>query len=367
MVHYLHITFGLLILQMCVRAAPNNIANVEEPIVDEEVPEVDKLEETVEVLEDPKLDSQPLLIEESKHDDNSTQSLRQKRFYNFYGFGAPPINPLVYPSYNKRDQSAETGVYGLVDDPLDNIQKRLHDIASFVRQPAPPPPPPSHFPFFFPVIYIPQYECDCSSHNENPTPPQPVNPPTPNPGDNQKNPDPDKRFPDLSDDRLNWGIVNNDSKPQFDDVNEDEYARPISFVPLDPIQPMGRPAPPVEHGSSQGNVANTPQVTTTVRSTDTPRRPRPTARPPSSQERPIFSQGPSAPYPPSFSNDIPQTEQPSPCDVAVLSCCHRLRVTYDCFVAQGCLEPQYRSLCEPLAILQVIEKFQKFYGVRDKK
>lgn len=392
MVKFLHAVLGLLILQIYVRAAPST--SVEQPISKEEelVPknidtvskkvvgfseleepsEIVKLEEPTEgTSEETKLDSEPLLIEQDKLDKNSTQSLRQKRFYNFFGNGVPPINSIVYPGYNKRDQSAETGVYGLVEDPLEQIQRRLHDLASFVRQPEPPPPPPTHFPFFLPVIYIPQYGCDCKSDDTTKPSSQPDKPQTPRPENNQTDPDPDKRFPDLSDDRQNWGFVTNESDTEYDD---DEFSRPISFDPIQPNRPLMRPAPPVDHGSNQGNSANTPQSTTTVRPTSPPRRPPPPPPPPqnrpsSSQGRPVSSFGPSGqstPYPPSFGNDIPRNEQPNRCDGAVLSCCHQQHVTYDCFAAQGCSDlTSYGNPCDPLVILQVVDKFQKFYGVRN--
>lgn len=377
MVGWHHAFLGLLVVQIYVSAAPSN-TSIEDPTQAQDteivVPEEDAKEEPIEVNpEEPKLDSKPLLIEETKLDDNSSQNYRQKRFYNFYGYGVPPINPIVYPSYNKRDQSAETGVYGL-ENPLEQIQRRLQDIASFVRQPILPPQPPSHFPFFFPVIYIPQYGCDCNSANDNTTPlPEPETPQTPGPspqtplpGTNQTNPDPEERFPELEDNRQNGGLLSNETEPEYD---EEEFSRPISFDPIPPNRPNMRPAPPVDHGSSQGSSSDTQQSTTTV----IPSNPPPSRPNSSAQGNPssVSQQRPSSPgsaQPSSFTPSIPRNEQPSTCDGAILSCCHQSQVTYDCFVVQGCPDPtSYGNPCDPEVILQVIEKFQKFYGVRNGK
>ncbi|XP_063824309.1 uncharacterized protein LOC135073967 isoform X2 [Ostrinia nubilalis] len=150
-----------------------------------------------------------------------------------------------------------------------------------------------------------------------------------------------KRWPEMDDERQNWGIVMNGTEPVEEPVEDvGDGSRPISFDPITPIRPMNRPAPPVEHGSSQAGDANGGTTTTT------------TARP-------------SAAAPGGFAGS-PGLAPPSACDGAILSCCHQAQVTYDCFALQGCPDPSsYGNPCDPGVIFRVIERFQRFYGQRN--
>ncbi|XP_030028403.1 uncharacterized protein LOC115445999 isoform X2 [Manduca sexta] len=283
----------LLVLQMYVHGAPSDVSKLED----------------IANVEEADVKSEILTEEDSKGDDAS-QGVRQKRYYNFYGYGFPPINPLIYPNYDRR----------------------LQEIANVVRQPAPPPPPP-HIPIFFPVIFIPQAGCQCFPETST-NPPQ-----TPPANTNQTNPNVFNRFSEMDDVRQNWGLVVNQTADD-DDYDEGDGSRPISFDPIRVNRTMRKPAPPVEHGTVQ---SNSQAVTTT------------TSR---SIARPGFSVGSFAPAAPS--------ETPSTCDGAVLSCCHQRAVTYNCFTAQGCPNPtSYGNPCDPDVILKVIDKFQRFYGVRN--
>ncbi|XP_052749403.1 uncharacterized protein LOC113515470 isoform X2 [Galleria mellonella] len=266
---------------------------------------------------------------------DTQQNQRQKRWYNFYGFSS--LNPTLYPSYGKRDDSFNSG-YGS-EDPLVEIHRRLQVLSDVVRQPAPSLPSfaPNHFPFYLPVFYIPQVGCDCSTTQDE-------NIPTNTP-DNKNNTSPniENRFPEMDDERQNWGVVNETGQATDNqEEDDDDGARPISFEPIKPDRPMDRPAPPVEHGSSQGTVNDS--VTTTTRPFENPTTLNPVQNP-------------------STVNPFP--EAPSACDGAVLSCCHQLQVTYDCFALQGCPDPTaYGNPCDSNVILRVIDRFQRFYGQR---
>ncbi|KAJ0178708.1 hypothetical protein K1T71_005483 [Dendrolimus kikuchii] len=317
-----YIIFGILILQLYVNAAPNDISKLED---------IATTEETA-----PKLDDEPTVIE-NENNDTPEQTVRQKRFYNYYGYGFPPINPVIYPGYGKRDQSADIGVYG-ANDPLDQIHQRLQEIVNIVKRPPSPPPPPTQIPIFYPVIYVPQ-SCVCNPSINNDTTtqatPRPTGtqePPVPTETNQTTNPDVTLRLPDVGDE---------DYETEFEDNN-----RPISFDPIAVNRNLTRPPPPVEHGSNQaGGPDNNPTITTN----------RPTERPAN------------------LPNDIntidaqfvPQA--PSLCDGAVLSCCHQLYVTENCFALQGCPNPMAYSdnPCEVNAILTIIYKFQNYYAQRN--
>lgn len=332
MVSINQLTLGFFILQIYVSAAPVPASET----ADKEVTRPTE-------KEDPKLDDESAQISSPElNENNSMQTQRQKRYYSF-GFSS--FNPY-YTGYNRRDISQDVGTYG-VDDPLNRIHRHLLQIAAVARQPPPPPPPPINFPFWLPIIYIPQTGCNCIPNKQ---PPRPGQNTTGNPGV-------ETRFPELEDERLNWGIVNNDNNDDDYDFEED-FSRPISFDPITVNTPMKRPPPPVEHGTTQGDQSR-PQGSTTAR----PRPPLPPMSPPRNppQNTPATGGAPfAAPYPSSFA------ERPTTCDAAILSCCHQVQVTFTCFSLQGCPDPrrygQSTNPCDPGFILKIVEKYQKFYG-----
>ncbi|XP_049870212.1 uncharacterized protein LOC126369690 [Pectinophora gossypiella] len=325
MAEFQHILLFLIIILTYVCAAPSETPS-EVPSPDPSL--LSKLEVIAKVqTADDKLDQPVTLEDASNTDSDAAQGQRQKRFYNYYGFGYPPMNPVLYPNFANRDDPG----FG-AEDPLGHIYRRLQDIAGAVRnqnfnQPPPPPPPPS-FPILFPVIYIPQVGCGCSPNPPRPQPPR----------KNDTGVDIANRFPEMEDERQNWGLVVNKNETEADDGMEEDFTRPISFVPIQPIRPTSRPPPPVEHGSSQSGQGEQDGPTTTT-----------TVPPPAN-----------AP-----ANPLPPPDAPTACDAAVLSCCHQPQVTYDCFVTQGCPDPtSYGNPCESRTILSVINKFQRFYGQR---
>ncbi|XP_028173820.1 uncharacterized protein LOC114362563 [Ostrinia furnacalis] len=313
------IIFAVLVLQWA-SAAPSDV----------------KLEDIAEIRQvEDKADVAPATLLEENSDDEASQGQRRKRWYNYYGF--PPFNPIGF----SRDDSLGPSVFG-AQDPLINIHRRLQEINNIARQPPIPqfPPPLPQFPAFVPIIYIPQVGCGCTPDNtpqnpstDRPTPPQGNQNTTDNPGVSN-------RWPEMDDERQNWGIVMNGTEPVEEPVEDvGDGSRPISFDPITPIRPMNRPAPPVEHGSSQAGDANGGTTTTT------------TARPAAAPGGFAGSSG---------------LAPPSPCDGAILSCCHQAQVTYDCFALQGCPDPSsYGNPCDPGVIFRVIERFQRFYGQRN--
>ncbi|XP_075971803.1 uncharacterized protein LOC142973716 [Anticarsia gemmatalis] len=331
-----HMFLGILILQIYVHAAPSDVS---------------KLEDIAKVAEaDSKPDAEATEVTVSEDDSNSTDSPRQKRYYNPYGYGFPPINPVIYPNYNRRDEFTNPGNFGY-EDPLIQIHRRVQEIADIVRQPPPPQIP--HVPIFYPVLFIPQFDCRCNPTNAQPSETTPGSPNV------------TSRFPDMEDERQNWGFVvnnNNGNNNNNEDDDEEDYSRPISFDPIKLDRPNARPPPPVEHGTVQDDASGSrnPQ-----QGNNEPRPPSQNAGPPppSSSSQGGFARPPPpsrAPPPP------PPNGPPTPCDGAILTCCHRPQVVYDCFAIQGC--PSFTSFgnpCDSNSVLRVIQKFQQFYGARN--
>ncbi|XP_026737559.1 formin-like protein 14 [Trichoplusia ni] len=331
------IVLGILILQIYVHAAPGDVSKLEdiakveqaEPKLDAELKEV-KTENTSDSTK-----------EAAKTESNSTESQRQKRWYNPYNFGFPPITPPNFPPFG-RDNGPNPNFYGN-EDPLVQIHRRIQEIASFVRQPPPPPIP--HVPIFYPILYIPPEDCRC---NQNPSPTTD----RPQTSDNNgTEPDIASRWPAMEDTRQNWGFLINET-----DTDDLDFSRPISFDPIRLDRPV-RPPPPVEHGSVQSDSNDQNSIAQPLRPTQN--------APPALNKPPSTTPAPFKPE--SSSENRPQSGRtpPSACDGAVLTCCHQPQVTYDCFAIQGC--PQFTSYgnpCEPKQILTVIEKFQNFYGQR---
>lgn len=318
----------ILIKVTLIIAAPSDINKLED------IPKIEKA--------DAELETPLTLSNENSDNTDTTQGQRQKRFYNPYGYGFPPMNPVIYP--NRDDQN---GQYGY-EDPIVQIQRRLQDIASIARTSnynfnAPPPlPPTGHFPVLFPVIFIPYVNCRCTP---NQTPNQTPNNPTQPPSVNNTIPDLTSRLPQLEDANQNWGLAINDTEQN--DNQEDDFSRPISFVPILPSRPMNRPPPNVDHGSSQAGIGGTNNQASTTTTTTTVR---PVTNPP----RPMQNRPPSA-----------SLDPPSACDGAILSCCHQPQVTFECFALSGCPDPtSYGNPCDIAVIFRVINRFQTYYGSR---
>lgn len=292
--------------------------------------DVNKLEDIAKTEKaNAELETPLTLTEENNDNADTTQGQRQKRFYNYYGYGFPPMNPVIYP--NRDDQY---GQYGY-EDPILQIQRRLQDIAGIARTSnynAPPPFPfGGHFPILFPVIFIPYVNCAC-------TPNQTPDNQTELPDVNSTNPDIFTRFPQMDVWTLNANETGNE---------QDDFTRPISFQPIPPKKPISRPPPSVEHGSSQAGIDG-PNIQDSVMPPTT------TFRPQSNPPRPMQNRPPSVPL-----------EPPSACDGAILSCCHQPQVIYDCFALSGCPDPtSYGNPCEIDVILRVVNRFQAYYGNR---
>lgn len=261
---------------------------------------------------------------------------RQKRLFNPYGFGFPPISPIIY-----QNRRSSFGYNGYAEDPYQQIYRRLQDLS---RQPV--AAAPIQFPFFFPVIFIPQAGCGCSNNNR--------------PNQNNTAPGFDTRFPVIDDSRQNWGFVvdnNLDGPSTGNDDYDEDISRPISFSPVRPNRPLNIARPPVEHGSSQaGSVPQQPlQASSPIPPEGQRTRPSPPSR------RPTRPQN----RPPITTTTVAPSTVPSACDGAVLTCCHQPQITFDCFVSQGCPDPNsYGVPCDSNVILRIIEKFQRFYGER---
>ncbi|CAB3257796.1 unnamed protein product [Arctia plantaginis] len=352
---------GILILQIYVNAAPSDVGKLEEIA-------------TVAVAGE-KLDP----IKEVGDNASSIENVREKRYYNPYGF--PPINPLVYPGFTKRDDYGNVGNYG-IEDPLEQIHRHVQEIANFVRQPQPPRIP--HVPIFYPVLFVPPFDCNCNPNNYQPIDQptdqftdgpidRPTEPSTDTPGGQTNYPvtpneeSPEKtnltnRFSEMDDERRNWGFFINRTGEKR--TPNQEFSRPISFDPIRLNQPTLRPSPPVEHGTLQSDVTGNQETSSPQndRSSPPPNLPPSTTRsPPPSTFRPTFGQfNPTRPPP-----SRPQNAAPTACDAAIIACCHRPLVAYDCFAIQGCPNiTSYGNPCDTNSILRIIERLQRFYASR---
>ncbi|XP_046963068.1 uncharacterized protein LOC124532287 [Vanessa cardui] len=291
--------------------------------------------------EAPKLDGVPNEVaDQSSVENESENNQRQKRFYDYPGFGYPPFGlPPNFPylgqsQYSKRDESQNTGVYG-TEAALQLIFNRLQGILSDVRQHTQRPPQQASIPAFIPVLFIPQPSCGCTTNSQDTNgqvPSRPVN------GNDHTQPNQEtttpalpNRFPDLEDTQQNWGIVSGNES----NVNvEGDGNRPISFDPIVPQAPIDIPVPPVEHGSVQAG-AEPQQIPTTT-------------------FRPIAS------LPAKGSSRTPYNT-PTICDGAVISCCLRSPITPSCFALQGCPDPsRYGNPCDPEVVLNVVRKLEHF-------
>lgn len=243
--------------------------------------------------------------------DSKRETQRQKRWYNTFPYTPSYVRP--------RDTELE--------EDLLYIRLRLQELLDMAKSSPPPPPPPTFYPVYVP-IYIPQPQCGCNpTPHEEPTTKAPVITTTPN----ETVPNLNERLPEMDDERQIWGILVNNSLPEYDD---DDGSRPISLTPVITNDDGGIPAPPVEHGSKQADIndVETQTVTTTA--------------------SPVVFTEPPAPV-----------GRPSACDSAIMSCCFGLDRTSKCVQSRGCRD---RSIganpCNRQTVLSVISRVQNYYG-----
>lgn len=337
-------TFGTIILtiflfQASSKAAPNS--DITENI------------DGVKSIEDgPKLDDKPYgVAEDVKTQNNNENNGRQKRYYDYVEFGIPPFFESNFPflsrfDYNKRDELQNTDSLLYI---LRSLQKILSDAR---RQQSTPKPTQVHIPTYIPIFYVPQVACNCPSNvphtpennnnkdvdnnnNKQQPPPPTIAPSSEVP---PTVPDLPNRFPAIDDMRQNWGTVvdqNQASDAENYDDDDDDGNRPISLEPVELPESLDIPAPPVEHGSMQAGIE--PQ-TTTIRTL----------------------------LPSNQASSSKEESTPSLCDAAIVSCCVRKEVTYNCFVQQGCPDPTlYGNPCEPNTFRQVLNRVHAYVKQRN--
>ncbi|XP_068631211.1 uncharacterized protein [Battus philenor] len=245
--------------------------------------------------------------------DSNKETQRQKRWYD----NAPYYPPPFIRRYDTRSE---------IENSLSYIQLRLQEILNIAKTP-PPPPPPSVYPIYIP-IYIPQVQCGCNPTNNVEPSTEAPKPTTTTKPVNDTVPKLNERFPEMEDERQNWGLVVNNTLTEYDD--DDDGARPISLTPIIAGSENERPAPPVDHGSSQADVNN---INTQSLSTENP-----------------FKTEKSA-------------SQPSVCDRAIMGCCFGTDPSFRCIQSRGCRD---RALsinpCNQQYLLGVINRLQNFYG-----
>ena len=172
----------------------------------------------LEEINDPELQTSDHNDGIRKHtsDQNRHRRRRWQANYDAYNYPLPPQH--YYPERRDYDRNQQ--------DHYLQIVKLLEEISAYVRRPQPPAiPQPIYIPY--PVPYpVPQYAA-CS---ENTT----------------KKPSIHTRFPVMEDTNQNWGFVIN----KDDETDDLDGSRPISFDPIQPVRPMKRPPPQVEHGSA---------------------------------------------------------------------------------------------------------------------
>ncbi|XP_028027321.1 uncharacterized protein LOC114240836 [Bombyx mandarina] len=219
---------------------------------------------------------------------------RRRRWQLNYGYDYQP--PRHYTE--RRDY------YQNQQDLIPQIFRLLDELAVEVRRQPPPPPPPQPIYIPYPVpYYVPQY-VPC---NVNQT----------------KKPDIKQRFPDMEDTNQNWGFATS-NESDYDDGLDGK--RPISFDKIRPKGVIKRPAPPVEHGSSQ-NEASTkaPKI-----------------------------------------NDQAAITMPSMCQAAALSCCgfsDDKSQQKQCFTNVGCAMTYANGkACTLDAITEALNVFQNAYA-----
>ncbi|CAH2071093.1 unnamed protein product, partial [Iphiclides podalirius] len=269
--------------------------------------------------DEPKLNDQPYSLFESddtRHD-KKVQGPRQKRWYDNIPYNYPP------PFYRPYDTSSE------LESSLLYIRSSLEDILRTAKS-TPPPPPPSFYPVFVP-IYIPQVACGCNpNNNEEPTTKAPEQPAVTEAPKNETVPGLHDRFPEMEDDRQNWGLLINNTVSDYDD--DDDGSRPISLGTIAVNDNNGVPAPSVDHGSVQADINNL--ATQELTSLSPPR-------------------------------VLPSTVDPLKriCDDAVLSCCLGPEKSFRCIQSRGCQDKDLRDTpCDPQRILATITRLQSYYS-----
>ncbi|XP_063893281.1 uncharacterized protein LOC110374597 [Helicoverpa armigera] len=243
-------------------------------------------------------DSDSLSPEKSegrKHGSDLTRH-RRRRWQMNYGYDYPqPPTHSYYPDRRDYDRNQQ--------DLLPQIVKLLEEISVYVKRPQPPPvPQPIYIPY--PVPYpVPQI-ASCSDNGT-------------------KKPSVHTRFPEMEDTNQNWGFVTS----KDDDTDDLSESRPISFDPIAPLRPMRRPAPKVEHGSSQADAQTSTQA-------------------------------------PQFNDEPGVLKIPSMCNAAILSCCadnqSQQRV---CFNRFGCaVSYENGKACSDESINAALDSFKTAYS-----
>lgn len=245
--------------------------------------------------------------ESERTDDEETQGLRQEvdhtshrhRRRRWQSSGGYDYQPSRYDYRDRRDY------YRDQQDLIPQIYKLLDEISTYIRrqqvQPPPPPPQPIYIPY--PVPYFVPKVVVCKT---------PV-----------KSPNVTSRFPEMEDTNQNWGFVAS-TENMNDDYDDTDGARPISFDPIRPKQQMKRPAPSVEHGSSQSKTPVTTQA-------------------------PFLGQG--------------RTSDMS-CFAATLTCCGNSDQASQkqCFINIGCAAKYDSKMCSSDAITEALENFKRSYA-----
>ncbi|XP_013200738.1 uncharacterized protein LOC106143247 [Amyelois transitella] len=223
---------------------------------------------------------------------------RRKRWQSNYGYDYAPPPPYNLPYYpDRRD-------YDRNQDLMPQILRLLDEISNYIKRPPPPPPQPIYVPY--PVPYpVPQL-CSCAA-----------------PSNGSNNPNVNNRLrPPLEDSNQNWGLVESNDESDYEDGGDG--SRPISFDPIKPKYPLQRPAPKVEHGSTQGDRDLSTQASTVS--------------------------GSSSP------------KAANTCNVAVLSCCSG-KQQRACFTKFGCGMTYARgNACSSDSIAAALDSFKVAYA-----
>ncbi|KAM3967242.1 uncharacterized protein ACR2FA_011583 isoform 1-T2 [Aphomia sociella] len=230
---------------------------------------------------------------------------RRRRWQSNYGYDYPPPPIPYYPDRREYERPNQ-------QDLIPQILRLLDEISSYVKRPPPPPPPqPIYIPY--PVPYPVPQQCFCQTKGTKDKTPTDV---TPDVGKRLK--------PDIEDERQNWGIVESNTDSDYDDLGDG--SRPISFDPIKPKRPMLKPAPKVEHGSSQAE--NDLQTQATMGS----------------------------------SFDAGSGRTASTCNGAILSCCNNSQQKA-CFTRLGCgMTFAKGNACSQESIAAAIDSFKTAYA-----
>lgn len=156
------------------------------------------------------------------------QRHKRRSWHNNYGYDyIQQPNPFYQDRRDYEQQNHQ--------DLVPQIWRLLDEISTFVRRPPiAPQPQPVYIPYAVP--YPVAQTCNCVTRT--------------GPKDD-KNVTFENRFKGMEDERI-WGVV--DSNEGVNNDDDDDGARPISFVPVMPKRPLKRPSMQVEHGSMQSGI-----------------------------------------------------------------------------------------------------------------